>query len=161
MYFCRSKNIIKMKRLLLFIAVLFFVNLTFAQQEQKSPYSTDLSDTTALADCDSLPSFIGGEKSLYLYVGQQMRKVCAYGEVDEKADLMVAFIVERDGKVSNFRPIDENPKYAKVYERMEKIFTRMPAWTPGMKDGKAVRCNIEMPLHLHWQSGNGTGSCTK
>lgn len=145
-----------MKQVFFIIATIFFMNLTFAQEAKSVQYSTDLSDTTALAECDSLPMFVGGEKSLYLYVGQQMSKVCSYGTADEKADLMVEFIVERDGKVSNFRPVDKDEKYAKVYERIEKIFTKMPAWTPGQKDGKAVRCNVQMPLHLHWQSGNGT-----
>lgn len=148
-----------MKRIFVFFLVIFFVGCVSAQQKTQT-YSTNLSDTVALSECDSLPMFPGGEKSLHLYVGQQMSKVCSQGQDGDKASLKIQFIVEKDGGISNVRPVEEDLQYKKVYERLYKIFSCMPQWRPGMKDEKYVRCNVQMPINLNWQSGEAP-NCKK
>ncbi len=60
-------------------------------------------------------------------------------------DLLAEFIIEKDGSVRDIQIIESpHPKYSKnIIKLIEKTSGK---WTPGYKDGQAVRVRYAVPL---------------
>ena len=71
-----------------------------------------------------------------------------YPEVAQKAGLqgrvVVQFVVEADGSISNAnvqRGVSEELDTEAI-----RVIEKMPKWTPGMQNGKAVRVKYSIPI---------------
>jgi protein TonB len=60
--------------------------------------------------------------------------------------LIINFTVERDGKVSNVR-VEKNLGFGTTEAAM-KMMERMPAWSPGLQNGRPVRVAYSLPIVL-------------
>lgn len=59
--------------------------------------------------------------------------------MDVWADIMVTFVVEIDGTLSNIQILGKGYK-EKYNNEVIRIVSKMPRWIPGVLDGKKVRC---------------------
>ena len=61
--------------------------------------------------------------------------------------LIMSFVVEKDGRVSNI--IIKTPKQSRYSSQLRKIINNMGKWKPGLKDGKTVRCRVYFNAYIH------------
>ena len=64
---------------------------------------------------------------------------------NKEGTVKVSFIIDENGKVT-MPKVDGTGVSASVDEEAERIVKQMPAWTPGMVKGKAVKTRLELPI---------------
>ncbi|MHC1736539.1 MAG: TonB family protein [Ignavibacteriaceae bacterium] len=118
-------------------------SVSFAHPEQQNPQ-----DEKALTKCDQLPSFPGGHEKLIEF----MLKNIVYPELAKKAGIqgkvLVAFIVEKDGSITNVRIEKGIGQDCGLDEEAVRIVKLMPKWNPGMDKGEKVRVEMILPIQF-------------
>jgi protein TonB len=113
--------------------------------DKEDEYLAERKDTINVYDVvEQMPCFPGGQGRLLEFIEENMRypKECAekgiYGRV------IVAFIVERSGQLSNIRVVKS------VHPALDKealrIVNLMPRWIPGRQNGKTFRVKFLIPI---------------
>ena len=98
-----------------------------------------------------MPEYPGGAKELMNYLSKSLK----YPEKakDAAARVIVTFVVEDDGNISNIKTvyfkseneISEEAKNALI-EESERVVSNMPNWTPGKQNGENVAVNFTLPI---------------
>ena len=95
---------------------------------------------------DQMPEFPGGPNGL----GNFIRSNQAYPReaLDNKTEgiVIASFIVEKDGKVST--PTIIKSLGFGCDEEVLRLIKMMPAWKPGIKEGKEVRVKLNIPVEF-------------
>lgn len=94
-----------------------------------------------------MPEFQGGLKSLYAYLGENIKypRIAIYKKLEGSVHLQ--FIVERDGSVSNIVILRDEVGGGCAEEAI-RVVENMPKWTPGKQMGKNVRVKFTLPIHF-------------
>lgn len=95
---------------------------------------------------DSLPQYVEGRDSLLRYITHHIQIPDSYAEMSVQGRIVVSFVVEKDGSLSNFavvRSVDRPLDRATV----AAIRSSRP-WKPGMKDGQPVRTRFVFPVTI-------------
>lgn len=145
-----------MKHRLLFLAI-FFLTLSSVTAQSHTGFSSDLSNTFFIPP-DSLylervvyevfnirnpPVYPGGEKEMLKYLADNIQFPVDNKENGLASEVMVTFIVEPDGAVSNVRVVRNDGELA---QSVLQAIQRMPRWSPGIKDGEAVAFRFWLPV---------------
>ncbi len=145
-----------MKHKLLLLAISFFT-LSSVTAQSHIGSSSDLSNTFFIPP-DSLylervvyevfnirnpPVYPGGEKEMLKYLADNIQYPVANEENDAANEVMLTFIVEPDGAVSNVRVVRNDGEFA---QSVLQAIQRMPRWSPGIKDGDAVAFRFWLPV---------------
>lgn len=88
--------------------------------------------------------FPGGQDALIKWLCYNLSYPKASAEKGVQGRVIVQFIVEKDGSISNptvLRGVDED-----LDKEALRIVKRMPKWQPGKKNGVAVRSKYTMPV---------------
>ena len=115
--------------------------------DKEAEYLAERKDTINAYDVvEQMPCFPGGQGKLVEFIEENMQypKECAekgiYGRV------IVAFVVERDGQLSNIRVVKS------VHPALDKealrIVNLMPRWIPGKQNGVTVRVKYIIPIRF-------------
>ena len=91
-----------------------------------------------------LPEFPGGEKAMLKWLGSNVKYPALAAENNIQGRVMVSFVVERDGSVSNVK-VDRGVDPSLDKEAV-RLVQSMPKWKPGMYNGKPVRCRFRLPV---------------
>lgn len=131
-----------MKRLSIIIFS-FFIFGTFAnlgaQEGDDKPY--------VLAT--KMPEFPnGGSEGMIEFIQEHLE----YPEAEKKAniqgEIMMQFIVEKDGSLSDIKAIKSVPNGDNLVKEAIRVIKLMPKWKPGMQDGHAVRVYKNVPFYF-------------
>ncbi len=90
------------------------------------------------------PSFPGGEEALYEFLSKNVQYPEAAREKAITGQVLVSFIVEKDGAISNIkimRNLEEG-----CGEEVVRVIQTMPRWNPAKQRGKPVRCQFNIPV---------------
>lgn len=90
------------------------------------------------------PSFPGGEQELNKYLASKMIYPKAAQEVGEQGRVIIQFVVNADGSLSDIR-VSRSVSPALDAEAL-RIVQQMPRWIPGQKNGKNVRVRFSLPI---------------
>ena len=100
---------------------------------------------------DVEPEFPGGYDKLYEYISKEIQ----YPEFEKsmpaqlyqgKNKLIVKFIVEKDGSVSQVQ-IDKSSYPCPLCEKEAiRVIQQMPKWKPANNNGKLERCWVRVPI---------------
>lgn len=96
---------------------------------------------------DQQPSFPGGNAALQSWLMQNLQYPANAKKWGVKGDVMVSFVVEPDGTISE-------PSVVKGVDLLNdeaiRLVKNMPKWIPGKNKGKNVRtkCNLQIPFIL-------------
>ena len=115
--------------------------------DKEAEYLAERKDTINAYDVvEQMPCFPGGQGKLVEFIEENMQypKKCAekgiYGRV------IVAFVVERSGQLSNIRVVKS------VHRALDKealrIVKLMPRWIPGEQNGVTVRVKYIIPIRF-------------
>jgi protein TonB len=100
-------------------------------------YSQEIVDKEKIfnnSEVDEKPDFKGGMGNFYKYIAKNFRTPSEEGL---KGKIIVEFIIETDGSISNFTVI-QNIGYGTA-EEITRTFKKCPNWIPGKKDGQIVK----------------------
>lgn len=108
--------------------------------------SGSVDEIVPFASMENPPRFKG---SLPDWIRKNWTTPPAAMEAGLTARLVINFTVERDGSVSNVR-VEKNLGFGTT-EAALKMMERMPAWSPGLQNGRPVRVAYSLPLVLGTQ----------
>jgi len=93
---------------------------------------------------EQMPEFVGGQAELMKFLAENVHYPEAAYKVGKQGRVIVTFIVEADGSVSNAKIVK------KVSDELDaealRVIGTMPKWKPGMQNGKAVRVKYTIPI---------------
>ena len=93
---------------------------------------------------DEMPSFPGGPAGLMKWLSSHVQYPAIAIDICIQGNVIVAFIVEPDGSVSNaklMRSVDPN-----IDQEALRVVRQMPKWNPGKRAGIPVRVRSCLPI---------------
>lgn len=93
---------------------------------------------------EEMPQFPGGPQAMMKWLADHVKYPAVAAENNIQGRVMVSFVVERDGSVSNVkiaRGVDPS-----LDKEAIRLIESMPKWKPGMQTGKPVRCRFNIPV---------------
>ena len=108
-------------------------------------YLAERKDTINVYDCvEQMPFFPGGSQKLKEFIEENLRYPKELEETCVQGRVIVRFIVERNGKLSNVKVVKSvHPVLDKEALRIVKL---MPRWIPGRQNGITVRVKCYIPI---------------
>ena len=109
-------------------------------------YSQEILDREKVfnnAEVDEKPTFKGGMEKFYKYIAKNFK---VPEEEGLKGKIIVEFIIETDGSISNFNVI-QDIGYGSA-EEITRSFKKCPNWIPGKKSGQLVRTLYRLPITI-------------
>ena len=120
-------------------------------------FSSDYTTTTGLvltsrernSDAKSTekpPKYNGGIKKLNKFIANNI--IYPKGAIEKRIEgnVIVEFIVEKDGAISNVRVIQSIS--SELDEEVIRVVKMMPTWKPGKQNGELVRCFYTIPINF-------------
>jgi RNA polymerase sigma factor (sigma-70 family) len=101
-------------------------------------------DTTIYNNVEVMPSYPGDMTECYMFVARQMHYPEEAEEKGIEGRVLIRFVVEKDGRLTNFEVI-ESPDPLLSNEAL-RVLKQMPKWIPAKNKGKDVRCRYRMPI---------------
>lgn len=140
-----------MKLAHLFISI-FFASAAFSQVSTSIAKDSLAADSLVYDIVDDVePEFPGGYDKLYEYISKEIQ----YPEFEKsmpaqlyqgKNKLIVKFIVEKDGSVSQVQ-IDKSSYPCPLCDKEAiRVIQQMPKWKPANNNGKLERCWVRVPI---------------
>ncbi len=108
-------------------------------------YLAERKDTINVYDVvEQMPRFPGGFQKMNEFIEENLRYPKALEEACVQGRVIVCFIVERNGKLSNVKVVKSvHPALDKEALRIVKL---MPKWIPGRQNGITVRVKYIIPV---------------
>lgn len=139
-----------MKNSLLF-SLLFFSKIAYTQVVESS---NDTSSVGSMVEIE--PEYIGGFEALIQYITTNLEGVSnpkkkrsvPKEDLFEGGRVIVRFIIEKDGTVSNVVLEERLRKCEPCNREAIRVVKNMPKWKPGSKNGKAVRTYVRLPIRF-------------
>ena len=132
------------KLTLLIITILFtFSNSTFCIQNSKIKI---LPGDTVFKRVDVIAKYKGGAGALYKFIDANLKYPEEATQKKMEGKVVVKFIVDRNGKVSNptlFRGVNKL-----LDDEALRVIGLLPNWIPGQINGKPVPSYVQMPVHF-------------
>ena len=107
---------------------------------------------------EQMPSFPGGNGKLSEFLSQNVRYPVVAVENGIEGRVIVRFIVERDGSVSNVEVA--KGAEASLDNEAVRVVKMMPKWNPGKHKGQAVRVKFAVPIIFKLQGSSSSKSST-
>ena len=98
---------------------------------------------------EQMPEFPGGMEALFKYMAENMKYPEDAKKQQVEGRVLVQFIVETDGSVSNTEVL------MRVFPSLDaeavRVISGMPKWIPGKQNGKAVRVKYTIPVSFRFK----------
>ena len=139
-------------RLLLLISV---IGISFAFQSASPAFEMEMINKnqpvavqdTAFSKVDVPPSPVGGYQNFYNYVGRNYKYPKAAVTAQVEGKVIIQFVVERDGSLVEIKALEDLG--FGTGEEAVRMLKSAPKWNPGIMDGKPVRVQFTLPIHLN------------
>lgn len=116
--------------------------MTEAHHAIEEPISAD--------QVEQKPEFPGGEKAMYMWLAENIVfPSSASGIQDESMRVVVEFVVEKDGALTNVKIT--KPRFPPLDKEIVRVIKAMPNWIPGRNKGKVVRVLYTLPISFELQ----------
>lgn len=101
-------------------------------------------DSLVLVMVEEMPAYPGGQDALLQYLGT-IEYPDSAKENDITGAVYAKFVIEKDGTVGNVE-VAKSSGYAILDSAVVNHVRLMPAWKPGMQQGKPVRVEYVVPI---------------
>lgn len=137
-----------MKKMLLCLMLLVLGGAAWAQTDKSQSAAKD-ADNEIFTVVEQDPEFPGGMDALYQWIGSNYKWPLEARECDANGTVIVTFVIEKDGSVSNIRLLrDIGCGHGQAVVDM---LQHMPKWKPGKQQGKKVRVQFNLPVKIQLQ----------
>ena len=96
------------------------------------------------------PEYPGGTIALLTFIQKHLEYPEGAKEQEIQGRVIVQFIIEKDGTVSDVKIVKSVDPL--VDDQVVRAISAMPAWKPGMHEGKTVRVSYSVPIHFKLQA---------
>lgn len=96
------------------------------------------------------PEYPGGVPALLSLIQQKIKYPEEAKEQEIQGRVIVQFTIEKDGSVSDVKVVKS--VHPLVDEQVVHVVSAMPAWKPGMHEGKPVRVSYSLPFRFRLQA---------
>jgi protein TonB len=96
------------------------------------------------------PEYPGGTVAMLSYIQQNLKYPEGAKEQEIQGRVIVQFTIEKDGTVSDVNVVKSVDPL--VDAEVVRIVSNMPAWKPGMHEGKPVRVSYSIPIRFRLQA---------
>ena len=104
------------------------------------------SDSIVFDVCEEMPEMPGGTPALMNYLQRNIHYPLEAQEAKKKGVVLVQFIVEKDGSISN--PVVKMSVDPLLDAEAVRVITTMPKWNPGKQKGIPVRSRCNIPVRF-------------
>jgi periplasmic protein TonB len=120
-------------------------NDSVGSSKGQTPDGTGSSEETGIyTTLDVYPRFPGGDQARLFFLRANIKYPVISYKKSIQGEVMVLFIVEADGSVTN---VSVNKSIGKECdEEAVRVVKTMPRWDPGRRNGKPVRVLVRMPI---------------
>lgn len=141
-------NLLKTKRMkkliLMSLMAVFCLSTVSAQKTVVSKKNQKVFDVV-----EQMPEFPGGMEALFKYMAENMKYPEDAKKQQVEGRVLVQFIVETDGSVSNTEVL------MRVFPSLDaeavRVISGMPKWIPGKQNGKVVRVKYTIPVSFRFK----------
>lgn len=112
----------------------------------KPPVAKNQKKGDVFVSVEKSPEFPGGVKAFTTYLEKNVRYPAADRENNMQGKVMVSFVVETDGKLTDVSAVRGPSETLK--EEGVRVIASSPAWKPGIQDGKPVRVQYTVPINF-------------
>jgi TonB family protein len=109
-----------------------------------SKEDNNVADGKVYDKVDKGPVFPGGMEGFSNFISRTVRYPKEDREAGRQGRVICSFIVEADGTLTDIKSV-RAPSETMAKEAV-RVLTRSPKWTPGYKNGKAVRVSYTVPI---------------
>lgn len=99
-----------------------------------------------MGQVDDVPEMNGGMDALMQFLMNEIKYPEAMRAEGAEAKVMVSFVVAEDGSIGNVEAFKTEGIQQPFIDEAVRAVSAMPAWTPGKKDGKAVKVKMVLPI---------------
>ena len=99
---------------------------------------------------ESMPEFPGGQQAMMRYIAENIKYPVIAQENGIQGRVICQFVVEKDGKVSDFQVVRSSGE-ASLDKEAQRVIGSMPKWKPGKQRGKPVRVKYTLPVNFRLQ----------
>ncbi len=96
------------------------------------------------------PEYPGGTMELLSFIQQHLEYPEGAKEQEIQGRVIVQFTIEKDGSVSDVKVVKSVDPL--VDDQVVRAISAMPAWKPGMHEGKTVRVSYSLPFRFRLQA---------
>ena len=93
------------------------------------------------------PEFPGGNEKLFSFISRNFKYTDEMIENELKGRIMVSFIVERDGSLTDIKVV-RGLGFGAEKEAL-RVLKLMPKWNCGEQNGRKVRCSYLIPITIY------------
>lgn len=125
-------------KFLVYILLLFFAKVSFAQNEGKKEVFTQI---------ETMPEFPGGPSEMMRFIQKNIQLPESSKEIDNIGKVFLKFVVNADGKVSDVIVLKSSGCELCDKEGI-RVISIMPLWKPGTQNGKTVPVFFNLPINF-------------
>lgn len=125
----------------IYLLLLLMLSAGASAQNQKAANKTE-----AYAVVERMPQYPGGEDSLMVFLGRNMRYPVIAAENGIQGKVIVRFVVQKDGSIGDVeivRSLD-----AACDKEVIRLVRSMPRWKPGILNNKPVSVWYSLPVNF-------------
>ena len=137
-----------MKQKFVLILIIGVITSAFAFAQNANSVSGE-NATYEFSQLDRQPEFEGGNAGLSDYLSSNLKYPKKAMKNGIGGKVFIGFVIDKTGKITDvdvLRGVDKTLDKAAV-----KLIKSMPAWKPGMKDGKPVKVKYTIPINFKVQ----------
>ena len=118
-------------------------------------------DTTReiLSYAEVMPEF-AGPGTFSQYLGKNIKYPTVEKEEGKTGTVYISFVVEKDGSITNVKPVKEVPGAPGFTKEAIRVISQMPKWKPGQMNGKPVRVEFTQPIKFWLDNGASSSPST-
>ena len=128
------KNVSLKVALMMFVLLFSFMTSTAQTKKNDMLFSV----------VEVMPQYPGGQIAMMKYIMENMKYPEQAMKEGIQGRVAVSFIVEKDGSISNVRPI--HSVHTLLDKEAVRVVKSMPKWSPGKQHGKPVRVQLIVPI---------------
>lgn len=128
------KNVSLKVALMMFVLLFSFMTSTAQTKKNDMLFSV----------VEVMPQYPGGQIAMMKYIMENMKYPEQAMKKGIQGRVAVRFIVEKDGSISNVRPI--HSVHTLLDKEAVRVVKSMPKWSPGKQHGKPVRVQLIVPI---------------
>lgn len=112
---------------------------TTPKEDRREPAQSKVSPNKVYkgSEVDKEPEYPGGNQALLADIARSIRYPMICKQQKIQGDVLVSFIVEKDGSVSDVTAVKK--VHANLNTEAVRVVKSLKEWTPGIKDGQPVR----------------------
>lgn len=96
---------------------------------------------------EAQPEYIGGYAAMMTFIGQNLKIPKGWKKKDAIGTVEIQFVIAKDGSVTKVKTIKS--LHPDLDQEAERVVKMMPAWRPGMQNGKPVYVTFIVPVRFN------------